>query len=47
MPGANIVVKGTTNGISSDMDGKYSISVPNQSAILVFSYIGSAQKKLL
>ncbi|GGA82437.1 SusC/RagA family TonB-linked outer membrane protein [Flavobacterium palustre] len=47
LPGANIVVKGTTNGISSDMDGKYSISVPNQSAILVFSYIGSAPKEVV
>ena len=46
LPGANVVVKGTTNGISTDMDGKYSISVPGQSAILVFSYIGSVSKEV-
>ncbi|MFL9831617.1 SusC/RagA family TonB-linked outer membrane protein [Flavobacterium sp. ARAG 55.4] len=46
LPGANVIVKGTTNGISTDMDGKYSISVPGQSAILVFSYIGSVSKEV-
>ncbi|MFA9192721.1 SusC/RagA family TonB-linked outer membrane protein [Flavobacterium sp. FZUC8N2.13] len=47
LPGANIVVKGTTNGVSTDMDGKYSISVPNQSATLVFSFIGSVSKEIV
>ncbi|MEO8253640.1 MAG: SusC/RagA family TonB-linked outer membrane protein [Flavobacterium sp.] len=44
LPGVNINVKGTTNGVSSDMDGKYSISVSGQSATLVFSYIGYVKK---
>lgn len=35
-----IQVKGTTEGTTSDMDGKYSIEVPNGDAILVYSYIG-------
>ena len=47
LPGANIVVKGTTNGVSTDMDGKYSISVPNQSATLVFSFMGSVTKEIV
>lgn len=38
--GANITVKGTTIGTISDVNGKYSIEVPNQKAILVFSFIG-------
>ena len=38
--GANITVKGTTIGTISDINGKYSIEVPNQKAILVFSFIG-------
>ena len=39
MYGANIVIKGSTIGISTDFDGKYSIKV-NEGDILVFSYLG-------
>ena len=46
IPGANVVVKGTKTSTSSDFDGKYSISVTNQSAILVFTYVGSATKEI-
>ena len=37
--GASISVKGTTMGTVTDIDGKYSLSVPSD-AILVFSYLG-------
>ncbi len=40
VPGASVVVKGTTIGASTDMDGKYSITATNENAILVFSFIG-------
>ena len=40
--GVNIVVKGTTNGTTSDADGKYSLSVPDGGGTLVFSFIGLA-----
>ncbi len=40
LPGANILVKGTTTGATTDMDGNYSIEVENGSAVLVFSYVG-------
>jgi TonB-linked SusC/RagA family outer membrane protein len=46
IPGANVVVKGTKTSVSSDFDGKFSINVPNQSAVLVFSYVGSASKEV-
>ncbi|MDI1305043.1 MAG: carboxypeptidase-like regulatory domain-containing protein, partial [bacterium] len=46
LPGVNVVVKGTTKGISSDFEGKYSINVPNRSAILVFSYVGYTEKEV-
>ena len=39
IPGVNIVVKGTTNGTTSDFDGKYSIEA-SPTATLIFSYIG-------
>ena len=40
LPGVNIVVKGTLQGVITDLDGKYLISVPGNDAVLVFSYIG-------
>lgn len=38
--GATVVVKGTTNGVVTDIDGLFSINVP-ESGVLVFSQIGS------
>ncbi len=40
IPGVTILVKGTSVGTISDMDGKYSIEVPEGHEYLVFSYIG-------
>ena len=37
--GANVVIKGTTMGVVTDIDGKFSIQVP-ANAVLVISYIG-------
>ncbi|MEH6406229.1 MAG: TonB-dependent receptor [Leeuwenhoekiella sp.] len=40
LPGANVLVKGTSNGTTTDFDGNYTLqSVPNN-AVLVISYIG-------
>lgn len=39
MPGANVVVKGTTRGVSTDIDGYYEIEA-GQNETLVFSFIG-------
>ena len=46
MPGVNIVVKGTTIGTMSDIDGNYSISVSNREATLVFSFIGYVTQEI-
>ena len=40
MPGVNILVKGTTTVAITDNTGKYSISVSDRNAVLVFSFIG-------
>jgi TonB-dependent starch-binding outer membrane protein SusC len=40
MPGVNISIKGTTKGTISDAEGKYSLEVPSESDILVFSFVG-------
>lgn len=40
IPAANVVEKGTTNGVVTDFDGNYEITVSGPDAVLVFSYIG-------
>ena len=45
LPGAAILVKGTTNGTITDLDGKFSIDVPSD-AIFVVSYLGFAPKEV-
>ncbi len=39
LPGTTVLVKGTTNGTSTDFDGKYTINT-NEGAVLVFSFVG-------
>lgn len=39
IPGASVLVKGTTVGTAADLDGRYTLSAPG-SGILVFSFIG-------
>ncbi|AMM52051.1 hypothetical protein TH61_13850 [Rufibacter sp. DG15C] len=38
--GASVVVKGTTNGTNTDVEGNYSLSIPSPNATLVISFIG-------
>ncbi|HAZ26901.1 MAG TPA: SusC/RagA family TonB-linked outer membrane protein, partial [Algoriphagus sp.] len=38
--GVNVLVKGTTIGVVTDLDGRYTILVPANASTLVFSYIG-------
>jgi iron complex outermembrane receptor protein len=40
LPGASVLVKGTTNGAQTDLDGKFTIRNVGSNAVLVFSYIG-------
>ncbi|MGA0560629.1 SusC/RagA family TonB-linked outer membrane protein [Larkinella sp. VNQ87] len=40
IPGVNVVVKGTTIGVSTDADGNYTINVPDDRNVLTFSSIG-------
>lgn len=45
LAGVNILEKGTSNGASSDFDGKYAITVSTD-AVLVFSYVGYDTKEI-
>ncbi|MBN2349193.1 MAG: SusC/RagA family TonB-linked outer membrane protein [Bacteroidales bacterium] len=40
LPGANIIIEGTAIGVTTDLNGNYSIDIPDQNAVLVFSYVG-------
>ncbi|HMR15392.1 MAG TPA: TonB-dependent receptor [Mariniflexile sp.] len=40
LPGANIVEKGTTNGVSSDFDGNFILTTQTSSGQIVISYVG-------
>jgi len=45
LPGVNVIVKGTSNGVSTDFDGNYSIDVDND-AILQFSFVGYVKQEI-
>ncbi len=45
LPGVNIIEKGTTNGVTTDFDGNFTITVGDD-ATLVFSYIGFKTQEL-
>lgn len=47
LPGVSILVKGTQQGMISDVDGSFSIEVPNENATLVFSYVGYLNREVV
>ncbi|MDC0178123.1 TonB-dependent receptor [Polaribacter sp.] len=46
LPGASILEKGTSNGVQTDFDGNFKISVTNENSVLEISYIGYAKKEI-
>ncbi|WP_051907789.1 SusC/RagA family TonB-linked outer membrane protein [Flavimarina sp. Hel_I_48] len=46
LPGANILEKGTSNGVQSDFDGNFSLNVSGEDAVLLVSYVGFAQQEV-
>lgn len=47
LPGTSVLVKGSTIGTVTDVEGFYSLSLPQSASSLVFSFIGYSQKELL
>lgn len=47
LPGVAIRIKGATNGSVTDASGKYNISIPDNSATLVFSFIGYTTQEVV
>ncbi len=46
VPGVNVILKGTTTGTTTDLDGNYRLSVPEEGGVLVFSFIGLATQEV-
>jgi TonB-linked SusC/RagA family outer membrane protein len=46
LPGVNVVVKGTTNGTSTDFDGKFQLEKIKTGDVLVFSFVGYLNKEV-
>ena len=46
IPGVTVQVKGTTIGTQTDLNGKYSLTVPDNATTLVFSYIGMRRQEV-
>ena len=40
IPGASVLIKGTNKGVITDTEGIFRLDIPNESSILVFSYVG-------
>ncbi len=47
LPGANVVVKGTTNGTSTDFDGKFMLNAKSNSGAIVASFVGYINKEVV
>ncbi|MDF9799438.1 TonB-linked SusC/RagA family outer membrane protein [Catalinimonas alkaloidigena] len=46
LPGVNVIVKGTTVGTVTDIDGNYRLNIPQDATILVFSFIGLKEQEV-
>ena len=46
LPGASVLVKGTSNGTSTDFDGKFTLKATTNSGTLVISFVGYATKEV-
>ncbi|WP_431108488.1 TonB-dependent receptor domain-containing protein [Winogradskyella poriferorum] len=46
LPGANVLVKGTTNGATTDFDGNFTLTAQSNSGEIVISYVGFGSKTI-
>ena len=46
LPGANVILSGTSTGVTTDFDGNFSIDVPQSSGTLEISFVGYKTKNL-
>jgi TonB-dependent starch-binding outer membrane protein SusC len=46
LPGVSVVIEGTTTGTVTDAEGKFSLVVPNENSVIVFSYVGYSTNRI-
>jgi TonB-linked SusC/RagA family outer membrane protein len=46
LPGVSVIIKGTSTGVATDLDGNYNLNVSGPETVLVFSYIGFASQEV-
>ena len=46
IPFSNIIIKGTVTGTTSDFDGLYSLDLPSENVVVIFSFIGYETKEI-
>src|SRR5699024_2834293 len=46
LPGVNVMVKGTTQGTATNVEGEYSLGVPGPESVLVFSFVGYRSQEI-
>ncbi|WP_321281753.1 TonB-dependent receptor [Marinifilum fragile] len=47
LPGVNVLIRGTAVGTTTNIDGKYTIEVPNTEAVLLYSFIGFESQEVV
>lgn len=47
LPGVNVIVQGTSTGTVTDIEGNYTLDVPGEESVLVFSSVGFIQEEVL
>lgn len=47
LPGVSVVIKGTSKGVTTDIDGNYTIQVSSAQDVLVFSFVGSIAQEVI
>ena len=47
LPGATVMIQGTVSGTASDVNGRYTITVPNSNSVLVFSSVGFTTQEII
>ncbi|MCK5705435.1 MAG: carboxypeptidase-like regulatory domain-containing protein, partial [Cyclobacteriaceae bacterium] len=46
LPGVNVIVKGTSQGTVTDVEGNYTLEVSDENSIIVFSFVGFIQEEV-
>ncbi|HDR51915.1 MAG TPA: SusC/RagA family TonB-linked outer membrane protein, partial [Mariniphaga anaerophila] len=46
IPGVSVVIRGTTLGTVTNIDGEYTLQVPQESNVLIFSFVGMASQEV-